>query len=325
MSRMTKHPMFRATEVARYTLLVVLVAAVSVVAVFAQQQATAPNPVQDLARQAQQRIREGKEDEAVALARQAVSQNPGSYQAYNTLGAMLDFAGKYAEAREAFQKAADLAPTADNKSRALRAIAISFGFEGNCDGVVKAERPEYQRFLDVKDFYNAGEVANELARLCFDAGKLDVAEQWYKKGTDAGLQEPDIKPERTDLWHYRLEHALGRIAARRGNKVEAEKHVAAARELLDRGNMPAQQKEYFPYLTGFVALYTGDYQKALADLQQANQNDAYILGLLAQTYEKLGQQDKAAEYYKKVMASTTHNPTTAGSRPLAKKKLAAMK
>lgn len=291
----------------------------------AEPQATPPNPVQDLARQAQQRIRDGKEDEAVALARQAVAQNPGSYQAYNTLGAMLDFAGKYADAREAFQKAADLAPTPDNKSRALRAIGISYGFEGNCDGVVKAEQPEYQRFLEAKDFYNAGEVANELARLCFDAGKLDVADQWYRKGTDAGLLEPGIKPERTDLWHYRLEHALARLAAKRGNKAEAEKHVAAAKELLDKGNMPAQQKEYFPYLTGFVALYTGDYQKALADLQQANQNDAYVLGLIAQTYEKLGQQDKATEYYRKVLASTTHNPTTAGSRPLAKKTLGLMK
>jgi tetratricopeptide (TPR) repeat protein len=323
---MTKHLMTRATtrratQVARYTFLIGLVTSTGL----AQQQTTPPNPVQDLARQAQQRVREGREDEAVALARQAVEENPGSYQAYNTLGAMLDFDGKYAEAREAFQKAAEIAPTPDNKSRALRAIGISYGFEGNCDGVVKAEQPEYQRLLDVKDFYNAGEVANELARLCFDAGKLDVAEQWYRKGTDAGLQEPGIKSERTDLWHYRLEHALARIAAKRGNKVEAEKHVAAAKELLDRGNMPAQQKEYFPYLTGFVALYTGDYQKALTDLQQANQNDAYVLGLIAQTYEKLGQQGKAMEYYGKVLASTTHNPTTAGSRPLAKKKLGAMK
>jgi tetratricopeptide (TPR) repeat protein len=238
---------------------------------------------------------------------------------------MLDFAGKYEEARAAFLKASALAPTAENRNRALRAIAISYGFQADCPNVVKTQQPIYEQYLAAKDFYNAGEVANELARLCFDAGSLDLAEQWYRKGTEAGLQEPGIKAERTDLWHYRLEHALARIAAKRGSKADAEKHVAAAKEILDRGNMPAQQKEYFPYLTGFVALHTGDAQGAVSDLLQGNQNDAYVLGLLAQAYEKLGQKDKALDYYRKVLASTTHNPTTAGSRPEAKRKVSELR
>jgi tetratricopeptide (TPR) repeat protein len=316
---MKPHTIARAAEAARYTALVVLLAGGAVAA--AQQRGGSQDPNADLLRQASQRMREGKEDEAVALARQAVAATP-TYQAYITLGSMLDFAANYRDAREAFQKAADIAPAPENKNRALRAIAISYGFEADCANATKYEEPLYRQYLKDKDFYNAGEVANELARLCLDAGSIDVAEQWYRKGTEAGLQESEIKPERTDLWHYRLEHALARIAARRGNKAEAAKHVATAKEILDRGNMPAQQKEYFPYLSGYVALYTGDYEQALGDLQQGNQNDAYVLGLIAQAYEKLGQQDKATEYYRKVMASTTHNPTTAGSRPLARKKLA---
>ena len=78
-------------------------------------------------------------------------------------------------------------------------------------------------------------------------------------------------------------------------------------------------------MTGYVALHTGDYETGLKELQQGNQNDAYVLGLIAQTYEKLGQTDQAMDYYRKVMASTVHNPTTAGSRPLARQKLAAAK
>lgn len=280
------------------------------------------DPAADLVRQAAQQMRDGHEEDAVATARKAVAQFPQSYQAENGLGNMLDLAGHYGDARAAFARAADLAPNADAKSRAHRAIGISHGFEGDCDGVVKAEQPEYERLLTAKDFYNAGEVANEIARLCFDAGALVAAERWYKTGEDAGLKEPGIKPDREDLWRYRTEHAFGRLAARRGNKAEAEQHVAAAKALLDRGNMPAQQAEFFPYLQGYVALFTGDPQGALDALQKANQNDAYILSLEAQACEKLGQKDKAVEYYKKVMASTTHNPTTAGSRPLARTKLA---
>jgi Flp pilus assembly protein TadD len=308
-----------------YAVAALILCAASLHAAQAQQPAAPQDPSADLLRQAQQQMRDGKEAEAVALARQAVTASPGSYQANNTMGAMLDLAGQYKEARESFTKAAQVAPNADNKARVLRAIAISYGFEAECPNATKYEEPLYHQYLDAKDFYNAGEVANELARLCLDAGQIDVAERWYKTGTEAGLREPDIKADRQDLWHYRLEHALARIAARRGNKAEAATHVAAAKALLDRGNMPAQQKEYFPYLAGYVALFTGDYQTALAQLQQGNQNDAYVLGLIAQTYEKLGQTDKAMEYYRKVMASTTHNPTTAGSRPLARRKLAEAK
>jgi Flp pilus assembly protein TadD len=291
----------------------------------AQQSATVPDASADLQRQAQQQMREGKEQEAVASARRAVALSPQSFQAQNTLGAMLDLAGTYKEARDAFAKAAEVAPDADDKARAERAIAISYGFERDCTNAAKHAEPVYRRYLDVNDFNNAGGVANELARLCLDAGNIDFAERWYRMGTEAGLREPEIKAEQQDLWRFRLEHALARIAARRGQKAEAEKHVAAAKELLDRGNVPEEQKEYFPYLTGYVALYTGDYRTALNELQQGNQNDAYVLGLIAQTYEKLGQTDKAMEYYRKVMTSTAHNPTTAGSRPLARQKLAGSK
>jgi len=301
---------------------VLILGAVTLQPVRAQQPAASQGASPDLLRQAQQQMSEGKEQEAVASARQAAATSPESYQAQNTLGAMLDLAGQYKEARDAFTKAAEVASDADDKARARRAIAISYGFEGDCGNATKYEEPLYRQYLDAKDFNTAGGVANELGRLCLDVGDVDAAERWYKLGSDAGLRDPDIKADGQDLWHFRLEHALARIAARRGQKAEAEKHVAAAKEILDRGKLPEQQKEYFPYLTGYVALHTGDYTTALAELQKGNQNDAYVLGLIAQTYEKLGQREQAMEYYRKVMASTIHNPTTAGSRPLARRKLA---
>jgi tetratricopeptide (TPR) repeat protein len=291
----------------------------------ARQSAAPQDPSTDLQRQAQQQMREGNEKEAVAVARQAVTASPQSYQANSTLGAMLDLSGMYTEAREAFAKAAEIAPDAEDKARAQRAIAISYGFERDCTNAAKYEEPLYRQYLDAKDFNTAGGIANELARLCLDAGNIDFAERWYRMGSEAGLSEPDMKADQQDLWQFRLEHALARIAARRGQKAAADEHVAAAKAILDRGRMPAQQKEYFPYLAGYVALHAGDYNTALTALQQGNQDDAYVLGLIAQTYEKLGQTDKALEYYRKVMASTTHNPTTAGARPLAREKLAAGK
>src|ERR1700675_506004 len=107
-------------------------------------------------------------------------------------------------------------------------------------------------YVSTKDTNQQGEMADEAARVCIDSGDLDTAYKWYKIGYDAGTKEPDIKPDRADLWNFRWEHAQARIAARRGDQAEAQKHVAAAKAILDKGTNP-EQAPFFPYLKGYVA------------------------------------------------------------------------
>jgi len=278
-----------------------------------------PDPASDLLRQARQKMTDGKADEALGLYKQAAEKFPDSVAANNQAGVALDLAGQYSEARKYFVKSIDVAKTPQAKGQGQRNMAMSYAFEGDCKNAAKYEGPLYQQYLDAKDYFNAGETADELARVCIDAGSLDDAYQWYQKGHDAGMNE--TPPAQKDLWTYRWEHAQARIAARRGNHAEAEKHVAAARAVLDKGTMPAQQASFFPYLTGYVAFYGGDYKTALADFQKANQNDPFIQVMIAQTYEKLGDKAQATEYYKKAMTFNGHNPPAAYARPLAKKKL----
>src|SRR5262249_46209837 len=195
----------------------------------------------------QKLLREGKVDEALAHYKRVLQTSPESPIANNGVGVTLDLRGQYKDARKYFQRAIDVATNAQDKAVAQRSMAISYAFEGDCKKASEWEQKAFDYWVSQKRFFDQGEAANEAGRVCIDAGDLDGAEQWYRTGHDAGLKEPDIKPDPADLWAFRWEHAQARLAARRGNADEAQKHVVAAKDILDKGSNP-QQAPFFPYL-----------------------------------------------------------------------------
>jgi len=273
----------------------------------------------DFIKQGQQLLHEGKPEEALALYRRTLQTSPDSVPANIAAGTVLDLMQKGDEARKYFAKAIEVADSPEHKAAATRAMAMSYAFEGNCAKTIESEQQVFDYYGTVKNFFQQGEAADEGARVCIDSGDLDTAYKWYKIGHDTGLKEPDIKPPRQDLWNFRWEHAQARIAARRGEQAEAQKHVAAAKAIFDKGIIP-EQAQFFPYLRGYVAFYGGNYKTAVEELKQANQNDPFIQCLLAQTYEKLSDKDRASEYYRKAAMATSHNPAAAYAVRVAKKK-----
>jgi tetratricopeptide (TPR) repeat protein len=274
-------------------------------------------------RQGQQLMREGNLYDALAVYRKTLQLSPNSFPANIAAGNVLDLMGQGAEAREYFAKAIDIADTPEHKAEAQRAMAMSHAFEGNCKKTVQYEQQVFNYYSSVKNFFQQGEIADEAARVCIDSGDLDTANHWYQVGHDTGMKEPDISAARGDLWEFRWEHAQARIAARRGNLDEALKHVAAVKNILGKGTNP-EQAQFLPYLEGYVAFYAGNYKTALEELLKANQNDPFIQCMIGQTYEKLGDKDKALEYYRKASTAIGHNPPAAYAVPFAQKKVASL-
>jgi tetratricopeptide (TPR) repeat protein len=282
---------------------------------------TSSDDVRSLVEQGQKLNNEGKQDEALKLYKQALEKSPNFFEAHLESGIALDLKGDYAAARKHLKKAIDVA-TPDQKNRALRVMAFSYAFERNATEAEKCEKQAFDALLAKPDFEGAAGVANELARIKLESGDIDGAAKWYKTGYDTAVRKTDMRETDKNLWAFRLAHAQARIAARRGQRDEAQKHVAAAKVALDKANNP-DQAQFLPYLTGYVAFYGGDYKTAIADLGKASQEDPFILMLLAQSYEKSGDAVRAKEYYVKVIANNGHGPTNAFARPIARKKLAA--
>ena len=313
---------------ARHLFPLALIAAVSLCA--QPPQGGRGGPQSENLRAATQAMRDGKNAEALAAVKKELEANPNSSQA----ASLLDNLGDTAGARKVFQRIIDASADPRAKANAQRAMAMSYAFDGDCKNTARYEQMviDYWKTQEQAEpqnaFYQEGEMANEAARVCIDSGDLETAEQWYRKGTELGLKEPEPKKNPASLWNFRLEHALGRLAARRGNKAEATKHVAAARKILDDDKtMAGAQERFYPYMVGYVALYTGDFKTAENELTkaiQANGNDAFMMCLLGMTYERMGDKAKATEWYQKAAAAVPaggHNPPAAFARPFTRKKL----
>ena len=247
----------------------------------------------------------------------------------------LDSDGRTTEARAILQQIIDTASEPRARAAAHRAMAMSHAFDGDCRNTARYEElvMAYWKTREVEEpqnaFYQQGEMANEAARVCIDVGELDVAERYYLLGSELGLKEPEPKTHPKSLWDYRLAHARARLAARRGKAEDARRHVAEARRILDSDpKMAAAQERFYPYLTGYVALFTNDLASAETELTKAiaiqgNATDPYMHALLAMTYEKMGDEAKARAFHEKAYAlATSHNPPAAFTRPYARRKLA---
>ncbi|HEY2850987.1 MAG TPA: hypothetical protein VGI97_13990 [Gemmatimonadaceae bacterium] len=242
-----------------------------------------------------------------------------------------DLDGDYPHARAIFQGLIDDAPDPAAKAQAQRQLAISYAFTSECVSAANLENKVIQYWMTQERadpqnaFYQEGEVSNESARICFDAGDYEAAEKYYRRGSELGLKEPEPKTHPASLWDFRLTHALARINVRRKNFEEAWKLVDSARKILDRNKaMAAQQERFYPYLFGYVGLYEQresfpervkyhvDVERYLRDATEAkgNENDPYFHWLLAEYYW-VDTNRVIFECHKALDRATAHNPPSA--------------
>ena len=250
----------------------------------------------------------------------------------------LDIAGKHTESRAIFQELIDAAQNPRDKAAAQRAMARSAGFTGDCAMAIRYEEMVIAYHVTREQsepqdaFYQQGEMSNEAARICADAGKVDDAERMYRRGSDLGNKEPEPRTHPRSLWDFRLAHAMTRITAQRGNRAEAHRHMADARGALDgigRADtaLARGQERFYQYLPGYIALFTNDDTWAEVELARAaaipgNDRDPQIQYFLGLVYEKAGQAEKAkAQFQKAYDLANTHTPPAAFARPAARKKL----
>lgn len=287
----------------------------------AQAQPDPPSRLAELASQARKLQLNGQRSDAIVLYRQILSQDPRNADAHIGMGESLDLEGQFSEARQHLQKAIELSSEEDVNG-ALSAMGVSFAFEANAAEAARYYQRVFDRQVKAGALDSAGGIANALGRVYLETGDTANAEKWYRTGYESPNKMPGRTPAQTDLTEMRWHHAQARIAARRKQFDIARKHVEEVRAIVERARIDASQRANHPHAAGYVAFYQGNPDLAIAELLKADQDDPFILSLLAQAYEQKQDQARARELYVKIMAQSTHSLQMAFARPLAGRRLA---
>jgi tetratricopeptide (TPR) repeat protein len=269
--------------------------------------------------QADKLLESGDVDGTVNLLQKIVTRSPKSFDVRLALGRALDLQGRHSQARVHLEEALKLAKD-DQRNTALTSLGVSYAFESKPDEAARYYQRAFDAEIQANDRGGAAGLANALGRIYLESGNLKKAEEWYTTGYETARKVPGLTPAQSALWEMRRHNAFGRIAARRGNGAAAGEHAAAAKALLDKGGND-NQAPFYPYLLGYIAFYGKNYQQAVDDLLKGDQEDPFVLGLIAQSYDRLRQRESAVEYSRKVMALPTHSINSAFARPIARKYL----
>ena len=253
-----------------------------------------PNPYDSYA---ELLLKMGKFDDSITQYRNALAKDQNFINAHQGIAAALLYKGNADEAAAELQKITDKARSDAERRTALFALTVVSVDSGKWDKALE----------DVDKQYALGEKTNDVpamigdlqlkGNIMLEMSKYDEAKALYervlKMTEDSGLSQ-EIKDNARLFHHYNLARvALGKKDLATG-KTEAE----AFRKGTEAKNNPAQTRQAHE-LIGMIALQEKDYDKAVSELQQANQQNPYDLYRLCQAYRDKGDLNQAKDFCKK--------------------------
>ncbi len=259
-----------------------------------------PNPYDSYA---ELLLKEGKFDDSISQYRKALAKDQNFINAHQGIGMALLYKGNADEAAAEIDKINGKARSDGERRTALFALTVVDVDSGKWD----------KALADVDKQYALGEKTNDVpgmtgdlqlkGNILLEMGKYDDAkasfEKLLKMTNDSSLSQ-EIK-DNTALFHH---YNLARVALGKKDLAAAKTEAEAFRKGTEAKNNPLQVKQAHQ-LAGMIAIEEKDYDKAISELQQANQQNPYDLYRLCQAYQGKGEADKAKDSCKKAANSNS--------------------
>jgi tetratricopeptide (TPR) repeat protein len=262
-----------------------------------------PNPYDSYAEMLMQT---GRFDESIAQYRKALTLDPHFSNSFIGIASNLMFQGKHAAAAAQAQKLYDLARNDGDRRTALQSRAVTFVDQGRTTQALQETEKLYALDAKIGDTAAMSADARQAGDVLLGSGQADAAGKRYTQSLalvrDSRLSA-EAKENATLVSHY----DIARVALAKRDlptaRAAAEKYVSGVEATHDAARIRLGHE-----LAGAVALEEKDYDKAGAELAQADQRDAYVLNTTAMAFQGKGDAGKAEELIK-LAAGTYTFPT----------------
>lgn len=261
-----------------------------------------PNPYDSYA---ELKMKMGDYQSSIELYEKALQVNPNFGASHVGIATDYNLMGEHEKAREELQKYYAIARNDGERRQALFAMAVSYVDQGDKGKALEQLNQMYSIAEKANDApAMAGDLGN-MGNILYEMGKYDEAAAKYEKAMqtmlNSGLEQEVIEnAKRLNLYN------AGKVALAKGDlklaKEKSQELLMAATEVNNTFQLWLAHE-----LMGMIALSEKNWDKAIEELNQANQQNPYTFYRLAKAYEGKGDHDKAMEYYGKAANDNTLN------------------
>jgi tetratricopeptide (TPR) repeat protein len=251
-----------------------------------------PNPYDSYA---ELLLKMGKFDDSVAQYRKALSLDDHFNPSRFGVSADLTYLGKTTEAQSELETMASHARNDGELRTAYFGMAVLASDGGKFDRAQQAMDKEYAVAEKKSDVASMAADLQAKGNIALAAQQYAAAKQSFDRSFQliqtSGLSQ-EIKDNSAGLHHFNL----AAIAIEKKDFTTAKSEAEEFRKTAEASNNALQLKLAHE-LAGRTALAQKDYDQAVTELQQANQQDPRNLYRLGLAYQAKGDSDKAHEYF----------------------------
>lgn len=253
-----------------------------------------PNPYDSYA---ELLLKMGKFDDSIAQYRKALSIDDHFNASHFGVAADLMYQGKAEEAGAELQTMADQARNDGERRTAYFGMAVLAADSGKLDKALQQMDKEYAVAEKKNDAAAMSADLQAKGNILAEMQRYDAAAQQFDRSLQL-IQGSSLSQQIKDNAKLQRVFTATTLAISRKDLAAAKKTAEEFRQGTEAAQNPAQLKQTHE-LAGRIALAEKNYDKGIAEIEQANQQDPRNLYRLSQAYQGKGDRAKAREFAQK--------------------------
>jgi tetratricopeptide (TPR) repeat protein len=249
-----------------------------------------PNPYDSYA---ELLMKTGRFDESIAQYRKALSIDPHFSNSYVAIASDLMYQGKHPQAIAEVQKLFDAARDDGDRRLARFTQALIYVDAGKTAKAMEAMQREYAVAVKIADTASMSADQVAMGNILLDAWKPDEAQKHFTQALDlvtASSLSADVKEDTKLANHY----YRGRVALAKTDLATAKSEAAEYMKGAEARHNAFRIRQAHE-LAGTIALEEKQFDRAITELEQASQQDPYVVYTTALAYRGKGDTAKGKE------------------------------